>query len=245
MNTCVCQADDCLLCEAQLYTGLDSDQVCMIRGLLGKQTFESRQVVFRQGDASDWLYVIRSGQIKLTSCGPDGHEQIIRIGVAGHMLGFNTVDDRHHSYSAETLTPVRVCTIRHRDMLRVLEQNPRVSRRLVDLLNQELAQAHLLIRVLGQKTSAEKVALFLLSLVPEPADQARMHELPLPLSRQEIADMLGLTVETVSRLMSELKRRQIIEAPRGHLRILNLKGLRACAGTALTQGTGRPALAPA
>jgi CRP/FNR family transcriptional regulator len=245
MNTCVCQADDCLLCEAQLYTGLDSDQVCMIRGLLGKQTFESRQVVFRQGDASDWLYVIRSGQIKLTSCGPDGHEQIIRIGVAGHMLGFNTVDDHHHTYSAETLTPVRVCTIRHRDMLRVLEQNPRVSRRLVDLLNQELAQAHLLIRVLGQKTSAEKIALFLLSLVPEPADQARMHELPLPLSRQEIADMLGLTVETVSRLMSELKRRQIIEAPRGHLRILNLKGLRACAGTALTQGTGRPALAPA
>jgi len=245
MNTCVCQADDCLLCEAQLYTGLDSDQVCLIRGLLGKQAFESRQVVFRQGDASDWLYVIRSGQIKLTSCGPDGHEQIIRIGVAGHMLGFNTVDDRHHSYSAETLTPVRVCTIRHRDMLRVMEQNPRVSRRLVDLLNQELAQAHLLIRVLGQKTSAEKVALFLLSLVPEPADQARMHELPLPLSRQEIADMLGLTVETVSRLMSELKRKQIIEAPRGLLRILNLQDLRAYAGTAVTQGAGRPASAPA
>lgn len=93
----------------------------MLRGLLGKQTFEFREVVFRQGDASDWLYVNRSGQIKLTSCGPDGHEQIIRIGVAGHMLGFNTVDDRHHSYSAETPTPVRVCTIRHRPRdLRIL-----------------------------------------------------------------------------------------------------------------------------
>ena len=240
MNACVCQTDDCLLCEARLYDGLDSDQVCAIRGLLGKQTFEARQVVFRQGAASDWLYLIRSGQIKLTSCAPDGREQIIRIGVAGQMVGFDTVDDHLHTYSAETLTPVRVCTLRHRDMLRVLEQNPRVSRRLVDLLNQELAQAHLLIRVLGQKTSAEKVALFLLSLIPEPVDmdQAQAHELPLPLSRREIADMLGLTVETVSRSMSELRREQIVEAPRGRVRILDLKGLRAYAGAPSVRGQG-------
>ncbi|MEK7759589.1 MAG: helix-turn-helix domain-containing protein, partial [Pseudomonadota bacterium] len=70
-------------------------------------------------------------------------------------------------------------------------------------------------------------------------------ELPLPLSRREIADMLGLTVETVSRLMTELKRERIIEAPRGHLRILNLKGLRAYAGSALAHGTGRLTWMPA
>ena len=53
MHACVCQADDYLLCESQLYDGLDSDQVCKVRGLLGKQTFEARQAVFRQGNAID------------------------------------------------------------------------------------------------------------------------------------------------------------------------------------------------
>ena len=244
MYSCICQANDCFLCEAKLYDGLSSEQVCQIRGLLGKQAFAAHEMVFRQGEVNDYLYLLRSGQIKLTTSGPDGREQIIRIGIAGHLVGFDTVDDRIHTYSAETLTPVEICKIRHRDMFRVLEQNPGVSRHMVELLNRELVQAQFLIRVLGQKTSAEKVALFILSLVPKTGQQDRVEELTLPLSRQEIASMLVLTVETVSRVMSELKRARIIEAPRRRIRILNLQALRAFAGAAPLHGTRLGLLMP-
>lgn len=231
MSTCLCHADDCLLCEAHLHEGLTEAQACDIQGLLDRCVVEPHNTVFIQGEASDWLYVVRAGQLKLSVNGPDGREQIMRIAVAGQLIGYDTVDDLRHPYTATALTPVRLCGIRHRDMLRVLEQNLEVSRRMVQLLNQELAQAQALIHILGQKSSAEKIALFLLSLVPEHDRSKPQTETPLPLSRQEMADMLGVTVETVSRLMAELRRERIIEAPRGHIRILNRKGLHAYAGS--------------
>lgn len=231
MSACLCESDDCLLCEAQLVEGLTEAQACEIQGLLRRHVVEPQNTVFLQGETSDWLYVVRAGQLKLSVNGPDGREQIIRIAVTGQLIGYDTIDDLRHPYTATALTPVRLCGIRHRDMLRVLEQNLDISRRMVQLLNQELSQAQALIHILGQKSSAEKIALFLLSLIPEHGHEAAQAELPMPLSRQEMADMLGLTTETVSRLMAELKRERIIEAPRGHIRILNRKGLHAYAGT--------------
>ncbi len=231
MSNCLCHADDCLLCEAHLHEGLSEAQACEIQGLLNRHNTAPQEIVFRQGDASDWLYIVRAGQLKLSVAGADGREQIMRIAVAGQLIGYDTIDDLQHPYTATALTPVRLCGIRHRDMLRVLEQNLEVSRRMVQLLNLELAHAQALIHILGQKSSAEKIALFLLSLVPAQDRSLPQAEMPMPLSRQEMADMLGLTVETVSRLMAELKRERIIEAPRGHIRILDRKGLHAYAGS--------------
>lgn len=242
MSACLCHADECLLCEAHLHEGLTDEQACEIQGLLMKHTAEPQETIFRQGETSDWLYVIQGGQLKLSVTGPDGREQIMRIAVAGQLIGYDTVDELHHPYTATALTTVRLCGIRHRDMLRVMDQNLEVSRRMVQMLNQELSQAQALIHILGQRSSAEKIALFLLSLVPGRGDTPG--ELFMPLSRQEIADMLCLTVETVSRLMAELKRERIIEAPRGRLRILDHKGLHAYAGTVPLKPT-RPSLRPA
>ncbi len=237
MSNCLCNADDCLLCEAHLHEGLSDAQACEIQGLLSRRTAESQEIVFRQGETSDWLYVVRAGQLKLSVTAPDGREQIMRIAIAGQLIGYDTIDDLHHPYTATALTPVRLCGIRHRDLLRVLEENLEVSRRMVQLLNQELIQARALIHILGQKSSAEKIALFLLSLVPEHGHDSPQMDIPLSLSRQEMADMLGLTVETVSRLMAELKRERIIEAPRGHIRILNRQGLNIYAGTSPLNAT--------
>lgn len=231
MSSCLCHADDCLLCEAHLTEGLTNEQACDIQGLLSRRTLAPDAILFRQGEQSDWLYVVRGGQIKLAINGPDGQEQIVRIAVAGQLIGYDTVNDLHHPYTATALTPARLCGIRHRDMLRVLEQNLEVSRRMVQILNEELSQAQALIHILGQKSSAEKIALFLLSLLPEQDRFDSLANIPLPLSRREIADMLGLTEETVSRLMAELQRKRIIEAPRGHVRILDRQTLLNYAGS--------------
>jgi len=230
MSNCLCHANDCLLCEAHLHEGLTEFQACEIKGLLARRELSAHEVLFRQGESSDWLYIVRDGQLKLTIMESDGREQIIRIAVGGQLIGYNSLDEAHHAYTATALTDARLCGIRHRDMLQVLESNVDVSRRMVEMLNAELAQARSLIRILGQKTAAEKLALFLLSLVPTylPPAQAIAH--PMPLSRREIADMLGLTEETVSRLMAELRRERIIEAPRGEVRILDRNALHRFAG---------------
>lgn len=242
MYTCACQVDECVLCEARLYRGLSAEQVCQIRGMLGKQDYRAHAVLFREGEPCRHLYVLRRGQVKLTTALADGREQILGIRVAGQLLGFETLDDEFYPYTAVALTPVDACRITHKDMLRILEQDPAVALRVIRRLNRELERAQARIRDLGLKKAHERVASFILSLAPEGSEAPPA--LPLVLSRQEMADLLGLTIETVSRVIAELKRNGIIQPVRGAIRILDEERLAALAnGSARDCDTARHAAA--
>jgi len=127
--------------------------------MLSRHISEARDVLFRSNDPAQYLYMIRSGQIKLTTSGVDGNEHIIGLVGAGYLLGFDNVGAAVHSYTAECLTPTVVCKIRHRDMMRVLAENPKVSLNVLQAINEQLVQARSLIRVLGQKSSMENSVL--------------------------------------------------------------------------------------
>jgi CRP/FNR family transcriptional regulator len=228
MYSCACQIGECILCEANLLSGLTREQVCQIRGLLSKQAYPPRAMLFRVGEPSRHLFVLRSGQVKLATCLSDGREQILGVRVPGQMLGIGSLSEHKHPYSAEALTPVEVCRIEHKDMLAVLEQNPTVSLGIIQRLNQELQQSQALIRDLGLKSAPEKVASFLLSLTP--GQQVDSEPVPLPLSRREMAELLGLTVETTSRVITRFRRDGVIQASRGHMRILDYARLQSLAG---------------
>ena len=231
MESCFCQIDSCVLCDAHLQSEISSEQVCQILGLLNRHSYGPREVLFREGDPSTHLFLIREGQLKLTVSNPDGREQIIGLGVAGYVIGLDTLEDKIYTYTAETIGPVIACEVQHKNMLRILKQNPDIALRIVDILNKELAQAKTLIRVLGQKGSVERVATFILSLIPRRGNLPR--ELLFPFLREEMAKMVGLRVETVSRVMADLQRKNVIEAPRGCIRILDLKQLRSLAGISI------------
>ena len=228
MSTCYCEIDACVLCEARLYPGLTAEQVCHIRGLLIRQTYNARDILFRDGDPAAYLFAVRAGQIKLISALPDGRQQILHLVVAGQLLGREAFNDRPYEYTAEALTEVSVCKISSRDLQQVLEQNPSMSMRVIQILIQELDQTEMLIRDLGLKTAPEKVASFILSLLPVRGDQAG--EIPLLLSRREMAEMLGLTEETVSRVMAEFNRKKLIHTGKGTIRIGKPDHLYALAG---------------
>lgn len=230
MAECFCQVESCVLCDAQLHSRLTLEQVCEVRGLIARKQLAPHETLFRAGEPNQHLYIVSDGQIKLTALSSDGREQIIGIAVAGNLIGFDDVRDTAHTYSAVALTPARVCKITHADMLKVLEENPPAMLRVINMLNEELGRAQSVIRLLGQKSSTERVASFLLSLLPPGTRHDKPLEVPLPLSRQEMAELLGLTIETVSRHMSELKREGIIDAPRGHLRVLDAPRLQGLAG---------------
>ena len=156
-----------------------------------------------------------------------GHEQILGLLVAGQLTGFET-SDATYPYTATALTPVEVCCITHKEMLRVLEENPTVALSVIQLFHDELTQAQAMIRNLGIKAAHARVASFILSLFPVGADPAE--SLPLVLSRLEIAELLGLSEETVSRVFAEFKRKGLIEAPRGEIRLLDVGQLKRLSG---------------
>lgn len=230
MGSCDCEMNACVLCEARLYPGLAPDQVCRIRSLLVRETYAPRQSLFWEGDTADYLFTLKSGQVKLTTSLPDGRQQILRLAVAGQLLGFESLSGRRYSYTAEAITEAHVCKINRRDLFEVIQQNPAVSVRVIEALSQELEQAETTIRDLGLKSSTERVASFLLSQMPH-CDGSN-NTASLLLSRREMAEMLGLTEETVSRVMADFARREIIETAKGCLRILNPNWLRTHSGIA-------------
>mgnify|MGYP001602505428 FL=1 len=228
-NTCICRNVDCVLCGARFFSALSVEDVCEVRGLIGKRSYGAREVLFRQGDPGAHLYLLNQGLLKLTVIDQSGREQIIGLVTPGLMLGFDSLADENHTYSAETVTPASVCILRHKDMLRVLEQNPQVAMRTVAILNRELADAQRLIRLLGQKSAAEKIASLLLMLAE--AAYGTGTKPSLPLMRQEIAEILGLAIETVSRVFTNFREAGLIQATHNSVRILDMTRLRAVADT--------------
>lgn len=221
---------DCEYCEAKLYAGLSDQQVSELRGRLGFCRSGPRQTLFRAGDPTKYLYVVREGQVKLTRTDIDGHEHLLNLVGPGYFLGFDTIGNSSYSYSAETLTSAVFCRIKHDDIVRLLAEAPKVSLNILLAVNEQLAQARDLVRVLGQKSAVEKVAALLLNLYPAPTDGKNSKVQGLYLSRMEMAELLGLTVETVSRIMAELRRKEIIDAPRGRIIIRMRARLQALAG---------------
>jgi CRP/FNR family transcriptional regulator len=229
MTACACQADDCVLCEERLYPGLATEQLCQIRERLIRHAYEAHEVLFREGEPATCLFALGSGQVKLTTPLPDGRQQLLRLVVAGQLLGLETLGGERYPFTAEALTAVMVCKILHRDLRRILESNQGLAWRVIQSLSQELEQAEALIRDLGLKTAQEKIASFLLSLPPRRADHDK-EKPPLLLSRREMAETLGLTEETVSRTMAELGRKGVIETGKGFVRIVDPRWLEAHTG---------------
>ncbi|GAB4512953.1 MAG: hypothetical protein Tsb0026_17240 [Sulfuricaulis sp.] len=196
-------------------------------------------MLFRAGDPSTQLYVIREGQVKLTRTDIDGHDHLLNLVGPGYFLGFDTIGNPSYSYNAETLTSTVLCRIKHNDIVRLLKEEPRVSLNVLLAVNEQLAHARDLIRVLGQKTAIEKVAALLLSLYPPNPEGGNGKTEALHLSRQEMAQILGLTVETVSRIMAALRRKGIINAPRGSIVVSARSRLQALAGDPMRANPSR------
>ncbi len=230
MTTCLCKVKKCVLCEGQFFDGLNPAQVCEIQGMINKRVYQQGDILFEEGEPSDFLLMLKTGYVKLSTTLTDGRQQILRIAVACHLLGFEPSGDHQHPVTAEAVSTVETCEIKHDDMLRVLEKNPAVSMRVIQVLNEQLERSEMMIRDLGIKSATERVASFIVSLVPTRSIKPPIESL-LPLTRQEMGNLLGLSVETVSRLMAKFRRDGLVEEGHGHIHIKDYAALLELTGT--------------
>lgn len=201
---------------------------CMVTDAVKEVRFQQGDVLFSKGQSGTNLYALTSGIIKICCTTPDGREQIVGISSPGNLLvGLQSVEDDCYEYSAIAATDGIACKISHRAILARMKQRPDLSMSLVTALNAQLAHSRELMRVMGHKCAAAKIASFLSLLVPKA--EHMNHRFHLPFSRMEIASLLGLSEETVCRQMARLKRRGVIYAPRGRIEILDWKKLRTVA----------------
>lgn len=189
--------------------GLERQDLLRLDALAERMTLHPGEALTRQGDPADHLFNITSGSVRVFSLMPDGRRQITGFLFAGDFLGLAA--EGEYAFSAEAIEPVAVCRFRAREYRALMRQTPDLEAALFQRTTHELAAARAQLMVLGRKTALERMASFLLDLpTHDPARPTPDGHVRLPMTRTEIADYLGLTIETVSRALTRLKTAGVI-----------------------------------
>jgi CRP-like cAMP-binding protein len=168
--------------------------------------YARNEEIFGEGDSADFVYVIRSGTVRLCRLLSDGRRQIGAFYFAGDTFGLEPDDERR--LSAEAVTDCEIVAMPRQTVLRHAERDPDYARKLWGLAATDLAEARDHMLLLGRQTAMERIASFLLGMAARNRDGGTV---ALPMTRQDIADYLGLTIETVSRTLSRLEDQGVLE----------------------------------
>jgi CRP/FNR family transcriptional regulator, nitrogen fixation regulation protein len=176
--------------------------------LMGATMFYSRNAeIFGEDEPSDYLYKVVSGSVRAYKILTDGRRQIGGFYLPGDVFGLESADE--HTFSAEAITDTKLLVVKRSAIAALASRDAGIARELFDLTGRELRRMQERVLLLV-KSAQERVASFLLEMA-ERASAGNIVELPM--SRQDIADYLGLTIETVSRTLSGLESAAAIEVP--------------------------------
>lgn len=173
---------------------------------LGTRTaFRRDEAIYAQADVAEQLYRVRAGVVRTTRVTADGRRQVGDFYQAGDLFGLETGPT--HQYAAEALTDCEVQIVR-RSAVRAFGGDRTLDRAILAATRSELQRSQDHVMLLGRKSAREKVAAFLAKF----SGHGR-GEVDLAMGRQDMADYLGLTIETVSRMLTQLQGEKIVEFP--------------------------------
>lgn len=192
---------------------------------------DAGQGIFDEGDLANNVYNVTEGCVRLFKLLPDGRRQVIGFVLPGEYFGL--VTEREYPHSAEAVTPARSCRFNRTALDALGQRYPEMQRRMLQMAWDEVGRLQEQMVLLGRKTPKERIASFLLGL-SDRHERIGFEASPLSvaMSRGDIADYLGLTVETVSRSFTSLKKQGLIALPESSRVVLSDRdALMALAGT--------------
>jgi len=202
----------CELGPVAFCSGLKADQFRRFLGVLRQTSVDANTTIFREGDAAFHIYTIATGAVKLYKLLSDGRRQVTAFLFPGDFFGLAANDT--YAYTAETMGQVMVCRFPRGKLEALFADIPLLEKKLLTATTQELVAAQDQMLLLGRKTAREKLATFLVLLMRRLGGRTDGQPLmALAMSRSDIADFLGLTIETVSRTLTAFKREGMIALP--------------------------------
>jgi CRP/FNR family nitrogen fixation transcriptional regulator len=191
--------------------------------------FTRNETIFAEGDDANYAYKIVSGAVRLLKLMPDGRRHIAGFPLLGDLFGMEWGEK--HALTAEAVSDVVAIRCARTHLDRLGEERADIRHQLMARLQRDLHAAQIHLVSLGCQSAKERVVSFLL-LLAERAGTKDGEAVPLPMGRQDIADYLGLTIETVCRTLSDLKAAKLITIPNRHeVGIRSLGILQAVAGS--------------
>ena len=218
----------CVHCVANKlnYCGaLDMELGTELQAIVRQNHFERGQTLFTQEDSAEYVFALVAGVVSCSHYLADGRRQIIAFLFPGDYIGMAAGE--RYSYTAEAVTEGQICRFPRDPFIKLLTKFDDVEQHCFKEVSNELAEAQKHVLILGQKDATERVASFLLMLDERENRYGAHDDIEIPMRRADIADYLGLTIETVSRIMTKLRKCGLIAAPNAHIvRILDQGGLR-------------------
>jgi CRP/FNR family transcriptional regulator, anaerobic regulatory protein len=210
--------DTCVVRNRAICAALDSKELEALNAIGRRRVLEPGQSLIWEGEDSLLVANVIEGVLKLSTGTEDGREQIVGVVYPSDFIGrpFSATS----SHSATALTEAKVCVFSRSDFDAFAHQHPELEHKLLRRTLAELDRTRKWMLLLGRKNAEEKVATFLLEMSErlvapgcEGAPETPHQQFDLPFSRQQVADVLGLTIETVSRQLTRLKNDGLIDLP--------------------------------
>lgn len=219
----------CLICSAKTLNmcgSLEPQELAKLSKIARCESFRNGEALFHEGDPATNVYNVTDGAIRLSSTLKNGRRQVVGFMFAGDFIGFSDRDT--FPFTGEAVRGAKVCKFTRGDLTRAVSEFPKIEHRLLEMAGTDLASAQEHIIMLGQGSAAEKVSSFLLMLSKKTAQRGGAENpVHLPMTREDIADYLGLAFETVSRCFTRLENEGLIEIE--STRVVRIKDFEALA----------------
>lgn len=213
--------------------GLPPEDVERLDQLLvhSRRTIRRAESLFRMGDPFGAIFAIRTGFIASNVIRDDGRQDVTGFHMPGEIIGMDAIGTEQYSCNAVALEHSEVCIIPFSRFEEVSKEVGSLDHQLHRVMSREIARDRVLSMLLRGRGAEERLAAFLLNLSQRFAARGYpLHELYLPLTRKEIGSLLGLALETVSRLFSKFQEIKLVSTQQRNIRILDMEGLMRISG---------------
>lgn len=232
--------ESCLACPVRrerLLCNLSPDALRALDEITTPIPYPKGAVLFVEGQAARGVYILCSGRVKLFVCSEDGNTIIFRIAEPGDVVGLpGTISGKPYELTAEVLEPVHVNFIARDQFLRFLSRYGEVAVAVAGLLSEICHHTYQEVRSLGLGRSAsQKLAQFFLDWSARPRQAQSNEHVTLTLTHEEIAQIIGTSRETVTRLFTMLKRSKVIQKKGSSLTICDRDALESMAHSPLRE----------
>jgi CRP/FNR family transcriptional regulator len=222
--------ESCLFCphrEERLFCNLPPSAVQGLAAITSAAAYPKGATLFVEGQSPRGVFIICSGKVKLSTSSADGRSLILRISQPGEILGLpSTVTGKPYELTADVIEPTQANFISREDFLRFLREHGEAALRVAQQLGETYHSAIAEMRTIGlSHSAAEKLARFLLDLSTGHDEGKDEVKLTLTLTHEEIAQVIGASRETVTRLFADFKKKQLLQVKGSTLIIKSKAGL--------------------
>ncbi|GAB3018107.1 fumarate/nitrate reduction transcriptional regulator Fnr [Bowmanella dokdonensis] len=210
---CTIHCQNCSISQLCLPFTLNSNELEKLDNIIQrKRPFQKNERLFQSGEPLNSLFAVRSGSFKSFTLASDGEEQITGFHLPGDIIGFDAIHHQHHRSFAQALETSMVCEIPYSTLENLSGDLPRLRQQVMRLMSHEIQEDQDMFMLLNKRTAHQRLAYFLSHL------GRRYHErgfsssqFRLSMTRGEIGNFLGLTVETISRLLTRFQKEGLIQ----------------------------------